>query len=63
MQPENNSASKKKNSKAEASPTKIDWSKWGKTVRVSWETYDSIIKHGKFGESFDDVLKRLLNGG
>jgi negative regulator of replication initiation len=35
-------------------------SKWGTTVRISWETHDFIKQHGQFGESFDDVLKRLL---
>jgi negative regulator of replication initiation len=35
-------------------------SKWGTTVRISWQTHDFIKQHGLFGESFDDVLKRLL---
>lgn len=34
--------------------------RWGKTVRVSNEIYEFIVKNGEFGESVSDVLKRLL---
>jgi predicted CopG family antitoxin len=33
-----------------------------KTIRISNELYEGLAKQGKFGESFDDVLKRVLNG-
>lgn len=42
------------------SPKKIDYKRWGKTVRLSTEVYDHIIKNGQFNESFDDVVRRLL---
>ena len=35
--------------------------RWGKTVRVTNEIYDFIKANGSFGETFSDVLKRLLN--
>lgn len=50
----------------EASPTKeesTEKSKWGTTVRVSWDVYEFIKQHGEFQESFDQVLKRLLKLG
>jgi negative regulator of replication initiation len=31
-----------------------------KVIRVSQEVYDKIASEGKFGESVDDVLRRLL---
>lgn len=33
----------------------------GKHVVVSSETYDYLVEQGRKNESFDDVLKRLLN--
>ncbi len=31
------------------------------TVRVSKENADRMVKIGKFGESFDDIIGRLLD--
>jgi predicted CopG family antitoxin len=31
-----------------------------RTVRISIESYEDVSKCGKFGESFDSVLKRVL---
>lgn len=39
---------------------KVDFTRWGKTVRISNETYEFIQKHGKFGETFDEVIRKLL---
>jgi len=41
-------------------PKKVDFTRWGKTVRISNETYEFIQKHGKFGETFDEVIRKLL---
>jgi hypothetical protein len=49
---------KKKSTQAESQ--KSDPHRWGKTVRVSNEIYNFISKNGEFGETFSDVLKRLL---
>lgn len=53
---------KKKNSQAQTSDQaeKVDFTRWGKTVRISNETYEYIQKHGLFGETFDDVIRKLL---
>lgn len=32
-----------------------------RTVRISNKSYEDVSKYGKFGESFDSVLKRVLN--
>jgi predicted CopG family antitoxin len=32
-----------------------------RTVRISNESYENVSKYGRFGESFDSVLKRVLN--
>ena len=32
-----------------------------KTVRLSAEIIDIVEKEGRFGETIDDVIKRLLN--
>jgi|DEB19_MinimDraft_3_1074340.scaffolds.fasta_scaffold559802_2 hypothetical protein len=37
-----------------------DFSQYGKTVRISTKVYEYIVANGNFGETFDDVLKRLL---
>lgn len=50
---------KKKKSAQKNSP-ESNKHRWGKTVRVSNEIYDFISKSGAFGETFSDVLKRLL---
>ena len=34
-----------------------------RTVRISEEVWESIAQRGKFGETVDDVLRRLLNLG
>lgn len=62
MQQENTTGTKKKKpSKARTSRTSAPArSKWGTTIRVNWELYDHIASHGKFGESFQDILQRLL---
>lgn len=52
-------ATKKKKSPERISKPQ-DWKKWGTTVRVSWDLYNFIKKHGEFQETFDTVLKRLL---
>jgi predicted CopG family antitoxin len=31
-----------------------------KTIRISNELYDDLAKQGRFGESFNHVLKRIL---
>ncbi len=55
---------KKKNSQAQTSEQpesdKVDFTRWGKTVRISNDTYEYIQKHGLFGETFDDVIRKLL---
>ena len=30
------------------------------TVKISEESYDAVAEHGKFGDSFDDALRRAL---
>lgn len=62
MQPENTTGTKKKKtSKGKTSTTsRTDRNKWGTTIRVSWDLYEYIIGQGKFGESFNEVLSRLL---
>lgn len=63
MQPENTTVTKKK---ARSQETTSETSspegraKFGTTIRISWEIYDHIISQGKFSESFNDVLARLL---
>jgi hypothetical protein len=32
-----------------------------KTIRISEEVWNGIAQHGKFGETEDDVLKRIMN--
>ena len=32
-----------------------------KNLNIAEDTYDRLRKRGKFGESFDDLLNRLLN--
>lgn len=34
-----------------------------RTIKISNEVWDVIAKNGKFGETGDDVLRRLLNVG
>lgn len=51
----------KKKLTEQTSPKKIDYKRWGRTVRLSTQVYDHIIKSGQFGESFDDVIRRLLS--
>jgi len=31
------------------------------TIRISPQTAERLIKEGKFNESFDDVIARMLN--
>jgi hypothetical protein len=50
----------KKTSLEQTSKEKVDYTRWGKTVRISNETYEFIQKHGKFGETFDEVIRKLL---
>jgi hypothetical protein len=50
----------KKKSPEQTSKPKIDFTKWGKTVRISQETYNFIRDNGEFGDTFDSVLKKLL---
>lgn len=50
----------KKTSSETTSEKKVDYTRWGKTVRISNETYEFIQKHGKFGETFDEVIRKLL---
>lgn len=51
---------KKKKSQEQTSDQKVDFTRWGKTVRISHDTYEYIKKHGLFGESFDAVIRKLL---
>jgi hypothetical protein len=48
----------------------INWSRYGgmdmpvkipKTIRISEHTAKRLMKIGKFGETFDDVIVRLLD--
>jgi predicted CopG family antitoxin len=32
-----------------------------KTVRISDGLHERLSKHGQFGESFEDVIKRILD--
>jgi len=32
----------------------------GKTVRLKDETYEELVKIGKKNETFDDIIRRLL---
>jgi predicted CopG family antitoxin len=32
-----------------------------KNITVSQDTYDRLKGYGKFGESYDDLLNRLMN--
>ena len=32
-----------------------------KTLKISEATHDRLKKHGKFGDSFDDILNRLMD--
>ena len=32
-------------------------------VRVSQEVFDLVREHGAYGETFDDVLRRMLKAG
>lgn len=50
----------KKKSPEPTSKPKIDFTRWGKTVRISQETYNFIVANGAFGDTFDSVLKKLL---
>lgn len=53
---------KKKNSKPKKSQnSNLDPLRWGKTVRVSKEIVDLVEANGQYGETFSDVLKRLIN--
>ncbi len=45
---------------SEQSDKKVDYTRWGKTVRISHDTYEWIQKHGVFGETFDDVIRKML---
>lgn len=51
---------KKKSSKARTSQTSPTKNPWGTTIRISWELHELILSKGKFGESFNEVLSRLL---
>jgi hypothetical protein len=42
------------------SPKVKDPHRWGRTVRISNEIHDYVCQAGLFGETFSDVLKRLL---
>ena len=33
-----------------------------KKIRIKKETYDRLAKKGKFGDTIDDILNRLLDG-
>lgn len=33
-----------------------------KTISVSDETHERLVKLGKYGESMDDIIKKLLEG-
>jgi hypothetical protein len=32
-----------------------------KKIRIKKETYDRLIKKGRFGETIDDIIKRILD--
>lgn len=32
-----------------------------KMIRVDDDTHDRLKQHGKFGESFDDIINRLID--
>lgn len=32
-----------------------------KMIRVNDETHERLKKHGKFGESFEDIINRLMD--
>jgi len=32
-----------------------------KTLKINENTHERLKKHGKFGDSFDDVLNRLMD--
>lgn len=32
-----------------------------KTLTISLEAYSALAKHGKFGESFSDLISRLVD--
>jgi len=32
-----------------------------KMIRVDDDTHDRLKQHGKFGESFNDIIKRLMD--
>jgi predicted CopG family antitoxin len=32
-----------------------------KTLKINEDTHERLKKHGKFGDSFDDVLNRLMD--
>lgn len=51
---------KKKKSMQQQSQESSDPHRWGRTVRISNEIYDFVCENGEFGETFSDVLKRLL---
>jgi SeqA protein N-terminal domain len=51
---------KKKKSSEPTSKKKVDFTIYGKCVRISNETYQYITEHGQFGETFNEVLRRLL---
>jgi hypothetical protein len=38
-----------------------DMKKIPETVRISKKNGERLVKHGRFGESFDDVIGRILD--
>jgi predicted CopG family antitoxin len=32
-----------------------------KMIRVDDDTHDRLKQHGKYGDSFDDIIKRLMD--
>jgi predicted CopG family antitoxin len=33
-----------------------------KKIRIKKETYDKLTKKGKFGDTIDDIINRILDG-
>lgn len=49
-----------KGTKVSGKTKEIPKLRYGKVVRLSHEVIEHIAKHGQFGESTDDVLRRLF---
>jgi len=31
-----------------------------KQVRIAYATYSAVIKYGEYGDTFDDIIKKIL---